>query len=131
MNICGCTAQGHQWLTSLALCGIIGLLESKKGGREMTVWIKQGVLGSLGPETRRCKGRLVQLYREGGLDFYITSLGEGNHHDASCHYEGAAIDFKRQGIEKWLIKEACGPGFDVVEYTDSRDIFHVEWDPKT
>lgn len=96
----------------------------------MTVWIKQGVLGSLGPETRRCKGRLVKFYERIGLDFFITSLGEGNHHPASCHYEGQAVDFKRQGVGKATIVDICEVGFDVVEYTDSRDIFHVEWDPK-
>lgn len=96
----------------------------------MTVWLKQGVLGSLGPEARRCKGRLVKLYREMALDFFITSLREGNHHPASLHYEGQALDFKRQRVMKDFIVEACGPGFDVVEYSDSRDIFHVEFDPK-
>lgn len=96
----------------------------------MTVWLKQGVLGSLAPETRRCKGRLVALYESQELDFFITSLKEGNHHPASLHYEGQAIDFKRQRALKAAIVEACGPGFDVVEYSDSRDIFHVEWDPK-
>ena len=97
----------------------------------MTVWIKQGVLGSLRFETRRAKGRLVQLYKECGLDFYITSLREGNHHPASCHYEGDALDFKRQEVTKDSVVKTCGPGFDVVEYSDSRDIFHVEFDPKT
>ena len=96
----------------------------------MTVWLKQGVLGSLGPETRRAKGRLVLLYEKWGFDFFITSLREGNHHPASCHYEGQALDFKRQGVEMHFIRKACGPGFDVVEYSDSRDIFHIEWDPK-
>lgn len=96
----------------------------------MTVWLKQGVLGSLETETRRCKGRLVAFYRKKGLDFFITSLREGNHHPASCHYEGQALDFKRQGLLWSDIVGACGPGFDVVEYSDQRDIFHVEWDPK-
>ena len=98
----------------------------------MTVWIKQGVQGDLRPEARRCKGRLIELYRDRGypLDFYITSIREGNHCDASCHYEGDAFDFTRQGVMKESIVEACGPGFDVVEYDDVRDIFHVEYDPK-
>lgn len=102
----------------------------KEGGRKVTVWLKQGVLGSLGPETRRCKGRLVKRYEECGLDFFITSLREGNHHPASCHYEGQALDFKRQALRKSAIIETCGEGFDIVEYGDQRDIFHVEWDPK-
>ena len=96
----------------------------------MTIWIKQGVLGHLNPQIRRCKGRLVALYKSRGLDFYITSLQEGNHHDASCHYEGDAIDFKRQGISIVKIKLAAGSFFDVVEYSDERNIFHVEYDPK-
>ena len=79
---------------------------------------------------RRCKGRLVKLYEDHGYDFFITSLMEGNHHPASCHYESEAIDFKRQGISRLLIVGACGMGFDVVEYDDERDIFHVEYDPK-
>jgi len=96
----------------------------------MTVWIKQGVLGHLNPQTRRCKGRLVALYKSRGLDFFITSKGEGNHHDASCHYEGDAIDFKRQRMPIYKIQLATGSGFDVIEYSDQRDIFHVEYDPK-
>ena len=96
----------------------------------MTVWIKQGVLGHLSPSMRRCKGRLIHFYAGRGLDFFITSKGEGNHDDASCHYEDDAIDFKRQRISKSAIQEIAGPRFDVVEYSDARDIFHVEWDPK-
>ena len=96
----------------------------------MTIWIKQGVLGHLGPQMRRCKSRLVKLYSDHGKDFLITSICEGNHDPASCHYEGCALDFKRQGVSKAEITKAAGPGFDTVEYTDSRDIFHVEYDPK-
>ena len=70
------------------------------------------------------------LYESKGLDFFITSLREGNHHPASCHYEGDAFDFKRQGVPEVDILRVCGPGFDVIEYSDSRDIFHVEWDLK-
>lgn len=96
----------------------------------MTVWIKEGVLGHLNRQIRKCKGRLVALYKSSGLDFNITSKGEGPHCDASCHYEGDAIDFKRQGIVKIAVEQTCGEGFDVVEYSDERDIFHVEYDPK-
>lgn len=96
----------------------------------MTVWIKQGVLGRLNPQMRRCKGRLIALYKGRGLDFFITSKGEGNHHDASCHYEEDAIDFKRQGMPIVKIKLVAGSFFDVVEYADERDIFHVEFDPR-
>ena len=95
------------------------------------VWIKQGVLGRLSPDMRRVKGRLVALYFGQGKDFYITSLCEGNHMSNSCHYEGDAIDFKRQGMPAYKIELAAGESCDVVEYTDERDIFHVEFDPPT
>lgn len=95
----------------------------------MTVWIKQGVLGNLSNKMRRTKGELITLYATFGKDFYITSIEEGNHHPASCHYEGNAIDFKRQGILKNDIIEVLDDNFDVVEYSD-RDVFHVEYDPK-
>jgi len=96
----------------------------------VTIWLKQGVLGDLRRDARRCKGRLVEFYEKQGLDFFITSLREGNHHPASCHYEGDAFDFKRQGQEKGEIQRVCGKDFDVVGYSDERDIFHVEFDPK-
>ena len=100
----------------------------------MTVWIKQGVLGRLSPPMRRCKGRLVDFYEARGLDFFITSKGEGNHCSSSCHYEDNAIDFKRQRVAKEDIEVICEKlyknCFDVVEYSDIRDIFHVEYDPK-
>lgn len=99
----------------------------------MTVWIKEGVHGPLNPMMRRAKGSLVRLYELGGMDFHITSKGEGKHMPSSCHYEMAAMDFKRQGVAKHQIKNVLavkhGDGFDVVEYP-ALDIFHVEWDPK-
>jgi hypothetical protein len=73
---------------------------------------------------------MVQLYERHNKDFYMTSIREGNHHVASCHYEGDAFDFKRQGLQIHLIIAEAGRDFDVVEYSDSRDIFHVEYDPK-
>jgi len=48
----------------------------------------------------------------------------------SLHYIGHAFDVKRQSITKKEIQMAVGPGFDVVEYDDARDIFHIEYDPK-
>ena len=97
----------------------------------MTTYLKEGVHGNLNPPMRRAKGRLVILYKSKGLDFLITSKGEGNHHPGSCHYEESAIDFKRQGVPKIDVVEAIADDdFDVVEYDDDRDIFHVEWDPK-
>lgn len=49
---------------------------------------------------------------------------------ASCHYEGDALDFKRQGLQIHLIIAEAGRDFDVIEYSDERDIFHVEYDPR-
>jgi len=95
----------------------------------MTVWLKQGVLGNLSPDMRRAKGRLITLYKNNGFDFFITSIGEGEHMANSCHYEENALDFKRKCIPKKDIVETLGKGFDVVDY-DKLDIFHVEWDPK-
>lgn len=96
----------------------------------MTVWLKQGVLGFLIPPMRRAKGKIIKLYAGFGLDFYITSIGEGNHMAASCHYEGAAIDFKRQKVRKQTLQTLLGKDFDIVEY-EVTDVFHVEYDPKS
>ena len=96
----------------------------------MTIWNKEGAIGDLNAEIRRCKGRLARLYKSLGLDFYITCKRDGNHTEGSCHPEGDAIDFKRQGVPKYKIELAAGTGFDVIEYADVRDIFHVEYDPK-
>jgi len=95
-----------------------------------TVWIKQGVKGRLSQHTRKAFGHVAKLYFSHNLDFFVTSLMEGNHSPGSFHYDGKAFDFKRQGMLKEFIKNAVGKGFDVVEYDDERDIFHVEYDPK-
>jgi hypothetical protein len=96
----------------------------------MTVWIKQGVMGDLSREMQKAQGRMVNLYASKGLDFFITSVRESNHSGGSFHYIGMALDFKRQGVSMQEIDAALGAGFDVIEYTDARDIFHVEHDPK-
>ena len=96
----------------------------------MTIWHKEGVCGCLNQKIRKCKGRLVEYYESKGLDFFITCKRDGNHHPGSCHPEGDAIDFKRQRVHKSEIQEVCGKGFDVVEYPEPRDIYHVEYDPK-
>ena len=98
----------------------------------MTTWIKEGAIGDLNAEIRKCKGRLIEYYQSIGLQhFFITCKRDGNHCPASCHYEGDAFDFKRQLVPKHEIEMICGEGFDVVEYDDERDIFHVEYDPKS
>ena len=93
-----------------------------------TTWVKDGVMGDLHPVMQKCKGRIIRLYYSKGLDFFVTSIKEGNHQPGSFHPIGYAMDFKRQGVAKSEIVEAAGQGFDVVEYSDNRDIFHVEWD---
>jgi hypothetical protein len=100
-------------------------------------WIKEGVLGHLCPEMRRAKRALQLYYYRNDLDFYITSKEEGNHTAGSCHYEGAALDFKRQGMTKQHIRialevDGLNPDdFDIIEYDHANgDFFHVEWDPK-
>ena len=95
-----------------------------------TVWIKQGVTGTLSKEVRRAMGRVAGAYFDKGKDFCITSMMEGNHSSGSFHYDGGAVDFKRQGFTKRDIKTIVGKDFDVIEYTDARDIFHLEYDPK-
>jgi len=101
----------------------------------MTIWIKQGVLGTLNPYMMKAKGKLVDLYSVHGSSFYITSVMEGNHRAGSYHYEGGALDFKRRGVTKEEIKLCLEPleirfdgRYDVIEYPDM-DIFHVEFDP--
>lgn len=96
----------------------------------MTIWIKQGVMGYLGPQTQKGFGRTARLYKTKGEDLFCTSLEEGNHMAGSLHYIGQAFDI-RQGqaylFTKDEIKKVVGPDFDVVKYSWG---FHVEYDPK-
>jgi len=96
----------------------------------MTVWIKQGVKGKLNRQTRKGFGRVANLYAQHNLDLQVTSLMEGNHSPGSLHYDGGAFDIKRQQMLREFIVTALGNDFDVVEYHDGRDIFHIEYDPK-
>ena len=94
-------------------------------------WTKAGVRGNLHPIMMKAQGRLERLYYGKGLDFYITSIGEGNHGPGSFHLFAdwsLAEDFKRQGVSIAEIRDVLGEGFDVVEYHDERDIFHMEFD---
>ena len=102
----------------------------------MTVWIKQGVCGDLSFQMQKARGELAVLYASHGNDFYITSIREGNHSPGSYHYIGQALDFKRQKMLKGELVDKLfglttriGGKFDVIEYSDERDIFHVEFDP--
>ncbi len=92
----------------------------------MTVWYKQGVLGDLQQVTRKGLGRVAKLYLSKGSDLYVTSLREGNHMAGSLHYDGLAFDI-RCGVSISEIREALGPGWDVVH---EKDHIHCEYDPK-
>ncbi len=95
------------------------------------VWIKQGVMGDMSIPMRKGFGRVADHYAAVGLDTYITSIRDSNHSKGSLHYDGNAVDIKRQGIAKKIVKQVLGVGFDVVEYSkDNGDFFHLEHDPK-
>ena len=106
----------------------------------MTIWLKEGVHGHLEPPMRRLKGYVADVYGQLGYDLQITSKCDGNHCAGSCHYEGNAIDFKRQNVQMEIIRTVANgvaelygykpEDFDIVEYDDERDIFHVEFDKK-
>ena len=94
------------------------------------VWIKQGVMGDMSNPMRKGFGRVAKHYAALGLDTYITSIRESNHDQGSLHYDGNAVDIKRQGLPIAGIRAVLGKDFDVVEYLKPMDIFHCEFDPK-
>ena len=109
----------------------------------MTIWKKIDVQGNPQPILWKCFGFIVQeLTKHGVTDVYITSIMEGIHALTSFHYIGLAIDWKQTGIEneKAIIEKGiyhfCNKykisvnDFDLIMYTDSRKIFHLEYDPK-
>lgn len=92
--------------------------------------LKTGVsLKGLNRECRRALYKLEKMYP----DFVLTSTTEGLHLPSSLHYAGDAIDvrlsypFKWRGLNLEEIREALGPGFDVIKEPTH---FHIEWDPK-
>ena len=94
------------------------------------VWVKQGVCGPAARQIRRAIGVLAELYGTYNDDLFITSICDSTHAAGSLHYDGNALDFKRRNVHIKAIREVLGADFDVIEYTDVRDIFHVEYDPK-
>ena len=107
----------------------------------MAIWKKIDVQGDPHPILWKCLGCVIREYAMKGVsDFFITSVREGTHALTSFHYIGMAVDFKRGGIQKATIEKAikqyCNKynksvnDFDLIEYTDSRDIYHLEYDPK-
>ena len=98
----------------------------------MTVWLKQGVWGTLSPVMRKAKGKLADLFASKYLDLQITSIREGTHRVDSLHYEGDAIDIRPQGVTKEEIKRSLtaleiqyGGRFDVVVHSTH---IHIEYD---
>lgn len=67
----------------------------------------------------------------GDTEPVITSTWEGNHSEASLHYFGCALDFRKPPppiTEKIVrLRNLLGSDFDVVEELDH---IHVEWDKK-
>ena len=94
----------------------------------MTEWVKAGVMGDLNHQAQKCKGRIIRLYEANGVDFFLTSVREGNHGPGSFHPIGDAFDFRYgDGISNEQITETAGPGFDIVFH---KSHIHVEYDPK-
>jgi len=109
----------------------------------MAIYKKIDVQGDVHTILWKCFGNVVgSLAKKGVHDIFITSMREGLHAVTSFHYIGMAIDFKRSGIENERsvieagIKRFCNRyklsvnDFDLIEYTDSRNIWHLELDPK-
>jgi len=109
----------------------------------MAIWKKIDVCGDPNPILWKCFGKIVQeLAKHGAHNIHITSIREGTHALTSFHYIGMAIDWKQTGIEneKEIIKKGiyhyCNKynksvnDFDLIEYKDSRAIYHLEYDPK-
>ncbi len=96
----------------------------------MTVWIKQGVMGTLHSEIRRAIGKLEREYKT----IYITSMREdasGRRSGGSFHFDGKAIDCRfaedEIGATVQGVRVLLGNDYDIVEYATH---LHVEFDPK-
>ncbi|MEA2036680.1 MAG: hypothetical protein U9O94_04180 [Nanoarchaeota archaeon] len=109
----------------------------------MAIWKKIDVQGDVQPILWKCFGYIAQeLAKNGVHNIYITSIREGLHSLTSFHYIGLAIDWQQSGIEneKSIIEKGiyrfCNKyrksvnDFDLIMYTDSRNIFHLEYDVK-
>ena len=93
----------------------------------MTVWFKQGVLGDLHPKAQKGFGKVAILYRDNGIDLFVTSLREGNHQPGSFHYIGEAFDFRQGGIPIETVRGILGDDWDVLP--SKGGTFHAEYDP--
>ena len=93
-----------------------------------TVWYEQGVVSEpLHSEMEKGLHKIKLLYYTNKKDLFILSVREGDHIMFSFHYEGRAVDFKKNGITKAMLQDTLGKDFDVIEYDWG---FHVEYDPK-
>lgn len=80
---------------------------------------------------------LMEVFRDHGMEFYITSITDGVHGPRSLHRQGLAIDVDFQQNKypahagEWLAEDcraALGPDYDVVFEGDH---LHYEYDPKS
>ena len=80
---------------------------------------------------------LMEVFRDHGHPFHITSITDGVHGEDSLHRFGLAIDVDFQedrfGLDtaEWILEDAnsaIGPDYDGVFEGDH---FHWEFDPKT
>jgi len=86
------------------------------------------VLGDLQQIARKALGNVARMYEHYGYDLYVTSLRDGNHSPGSLHYDGLAFDVRKaEKITTYLMVDALGPGFDIV---DEGTHYHCEYDPK-
>ena len=93
-----------------------------------SVWYEQGIIQEpLHPEMEKGWHEIKRVYSYKKKDLFVLSVREGDHLMYSFHYEGRAIDFKKNGITKKQLEYALGNDFQVIEYTWG---FHVEYDPK-
>ena len=91
-----------------------------------TVWLKQGVCGDLQPTCRRGFKHVAEFFWDQGLEFFVTSIRDGNHHAGSCHYLGLAFDCRAQNtdtikLQQWL--DHFKPNWLVIKESDH---YHIQ-----
>lgn len=79
---------------------------------------------------------VMEVFRDHGHPFHITSFTDGKHSEGSLHRLGLAVDvdFRQDKFDKvkgeWICEDlrvALGPDYDIV-FEDTH--VHVEFDPK-